>query len=182
MRVTAGIHRNRGLVVPKNGLRPTMDQVRQALFNILGSVRDAAFLDLYAGSGSVGIDALSRGAARCAFVDSDPLSCAAIKRNLALLAREGEVYTQTVVSWVRAWRGEPFDFVFLDPPYHDLAGQNALLTGEMAALTRKRLIYEYEARRGPPHIIGFVLDKQRTYGESALAFYSPENSIKTEID
>jgi 16S rRNA (guanine966-N2)-methyltransferase len=153
-----------------------MDQVRLALFNILGSVRAASFLDLYAGSGSVGIDALSRGAALCVFVDSDPLAGAAIRRNLALLALDGEVYTQAAVSWVRAWHGEPFDFVFLDPPYPALAGQCALLGGEMAGLVGKRLICEYETRQGPPQFTGLTLDKQRVYGESALALYTPERA------
>ena len=150
-----------------------MDQVRLALFNILGDIRGASFLDLYAGSGSVGIDALSRGAGLCVFVESDPSAAAVIKRNLSQLALEGEVYTQAVISWVRAWRGEPFDFVFLDPPYHALAGQAALLCGEAASLVGKRLICEYEARQGPPEFAGLVLDKQKAYGDSALAFYSP---------
>jgi len=157
-----------------------MDQVRQALYNILGSVRGASFLDLYAGSGSVGIEALSRGAAHCAFVEGDPKACAVIKRNLALLALEGEVYTRAVLPWARAWRGGRFDFVFLDPPYHDMAAQNALLAGELARLVGKRLIYEHEARQGAPALPGLVLDKERIYGEAALAFYTPEKLQKND--
>lgn len=124
MRVVAGDARGRRLVCPTGTqTRPTSDRVRESIFNILfsfGAVDDATVLDLYAGSGALGIEALSRGARHCTFVerDSDALEC--IEENLESLGYEGRstVVAADVSHWVSSGRG-PFDLVLVDPPYAD---------------------------------------------------------------
>jgi 16S rRNA (guanine966-N2)-methyltransferase len=169
MRITAGKYRNRRLIVPKSGLRPTMDQVRLALFNILGSVEGASFLDLCAGSGAVGIEALSRGALSCVFVESDPQSCRVIRQNLASLGLSALVVQDRAEHFIRSCG--KFDYAFLDPPYSGAMGQAGLLAA--GRFVEKKLICEMDARLDPPLIDGLCLESKRVYGETALVFYAP---------
>ena len=116
MRVVAGTARGRPLVAPAGkDTRPTTDRVREAMFNALhslGAIEDAAVLDRFAGSGALGIEALSRGAASCVFVDDDPSAIDAIRRNLEHTGVEGgEVLRRSTTPPGR------FDLVLLDPPY-----------------------------------------------------------------
>src|SRR5205807_2939069 len=120
VRVVAGAFKGRRLQAPAGGrTRPTSDRVREALFSILGDVSDARVLDLYAGSGALGIEALSRGAAGATFVDSDREAVVAIRANLALTGTDdrASVVRSPVGSFLAAGRHGPFDLVFLDPPY-----------------------------------------------------------------
>lgn len=121
MRVVAGEFGGRKLVAPE-GLttRPTTDKVRQAVFNSLSSmglVEDAVVVDLFAGSGAMGIEALSRGAARCTFVERDRHALAALRENLRALRLEDRstVVVSDVLAWVPAMRG--VDLALIDPPY-----------------------------------------------------------------
>jgi len=119
VRIIAGCWRGRKLsFAPVAGVRPTPDRVRETLFNWLGPViRDARCLDLYAGSGALGIEAASRGAASVVLVDSDPQVVARLREQLQLLdASQIEVVQSTVEGWLSA-PAEPFDIVFLDPPF-----------------------------------------------------------------
>lgn len=123
MRIIAGTHRGRRIAAPKGArTRPTGDRVREALFNIVGPVEDASVLDLYAGSGALGLEALSRGARRCVFVEKDPVACRAIKANLATLGLTGALVLQrdalAVVGDERS-AGRRYDLVLLDPPYDE---------------------------------------------------------------
>ena len=127
MRVIAGTYRSRVLKSLKgNALRPTSDRLRETLFNILGSAVDKSrFIDIFAGTGAVGIEALSRGATHAAFIESHAAAAALIRRNLESLG----ISSQALVLPLDAIRGleklaarqkpsdAPFDFVFLDPPY-----------------------------------------------------------------
>lgn len=121
MRVIAGTCRGRTLRAPDGtGTRPTGDRVREAIFDILGSLMsldDLAVLDLYAGSGALGIEALSRGAARAVFVDQAPAALAAVRANLEALGFQdsGRVVRGDALAFVA--RGEPFDLALCDPPY-----------------------------------------------------------------
>ncbi len=121
MRVVAGELGGRKLVAPEGvTTRPTTDRVREALFNSLtahGLVEDAVVVDLYAGSGALGIEALSRGAARCTFVERDRAALKALRDNIAALkiADRCTVVTSDVLAWVPAARG--FDIALVDPPY-----------------------------------------------------------------
>lgn len=120
LRIIAGCWRGRKLsFAPVAGVRPTPDRVRETLFNWLSPViRDARCLDLYAGSGALGIEAASRGAASVVMVDSHPQVVASLREQLQLLgASQVEVVQSTVEGWLSSARAEPYDIVFLDPPF-----------------------------------------------------------------
>src|SRR3954447_13779720 len=102
---------------PGRGTRPTADRVREALFSMLGDVTGLRVLDLYAGSGALGIEALSRGAAGATFVDRDPRAVAAIRSNLDGVGVQQEVRRQDALRFLAGAGAGPFDLVFLDPPY-----------------------------------------------------------------
>lgn len=180
MRIIGGTRRGRKLVDWEgSGIRPLRDFVRSALFNIIADfVADAAFLDLYCGSGSVGLEALSRGAKACTFVDRSHTACSIVRQNLDALdlLSTGEVIESGVVETIEHLkrRGRRFDLVFIDPPYrHGLVeatleelADGILLTPDpvvIAALGRKE---EVKGRFG---VLTRVDD--RTYGDNRLIFY-----------
>jgi len=119
MRVIAGTAGGLRLVVPKTGLRPTMDRVKAAIFSSLGErVVGARVLDLFAGTGALGIEALSRGAASVMLVESDRAAVAAIEQNFAQTGLTGRVRKQDVFDFLgHASTAEPYDLIFADPPY-----------------------------------------------------------------
>jgi 16S rRNA (guanine966-N2)-methyltransferase len=119
MRVIAGSAGGIQLDVPKNGVRPTMDRVKAAIFSSLGElVIGARALDLFAGTGALGIEALSRGAASVLFVEDNAAAISAIERNLARTKLEGRVRKQDVFAFLRSTQTpEPFRIIFADPPY-----------------------------------------------------------------
>jgi 16S rRNA (guanine966-N2)-methyltransferase len=122
IRVIAGSAKGRKLkLVPGQGTRPVMDRVKEALFNILGDrIEEATFLDLYAGTGSVGIEALSRGAERAVFVENARLAVKTIQENLALTGLDefGEVLRQDVLEYLQQEVPEPFEFIYIAPPQY----------------------------------------------------------------
>jgi 16S rRNA (guanine966-N2)-methyltransferase len=119
MRVIAGSAGGLRLAAPKRGVRPTMDRVKAAIFSSLGdTVIGARVLDLFAGSGALGIEALSRGAASVLFVEEDRQSIAAIKKNLAKVNLTGRIRQENVFDFLRRSAGmENFQIIFADPPY-----------------------------------------------------------------
>ena len=119
MRVIAGSAGGVRLAVPKRGVRPTMDRVKAAIFSSLGEVIiGARVLDLFAGSGALGIEALSRGAASVLFVEHDRQSADAIEKNLGKTKLKGRVRRQNVFDFLgQRWNAEKFQIVFADPPY-----------------------------------------------------------------
>src|SRR5512140_3045118 len=125
MRISGGESKGRKIKPPKHGgVRPTSDKVREALFSILGgTVDDACFLELFAGTGAVGIEALSRGAARAVFVDSSVKSTRLISENLESLGYRDRaaIVAKDVLQFLNKTAAElgPFDIVFVDPPYHE---------------------------------------------------------------
>ena len=125
MRVIAGRFGGRRLRVPSSGVRPTSDRVREALFAVLGDLAGARVLDLFAGSGALGIEALSRGASEAVFAERAAAAVAAVRANLEALGAEGSgrVVRGDAVAVVRrlARAGACFDLVFLDPPWTDPA-------------------------------------------------------------
>lgn len=135
MRVVAGKFRGAGLEAPKGiSTRPTSDRVRQALFNVLEhgapqvTFDGARVLDLFAGSGALGVEALSRGARFCLFVEESAAARAAIRRNVEALGLTGvtKIWRRDATKLGEAGRIEPFDLVFCDPPYGKGLGQRAL--------------------------------------------------------
>ena len=157
MRVVAGTYRGRTLVAPPGSeTRPTSDRVREALFSVLGaSVQGACVLDLFAGSGALGIEALSRGAERAVFVDSSHKAISAVRANLAALGIEADVRPIEARAALRAasTRGEAYDLVFLDPPYRRAAELGRELSEGLAAVLAPgaRVVTESD-RRAPLEI------------------------------
>jgi 16S rRNA (guanine966-N2)-methyltransferase len=121
VRIIGGTHRGRRIVAPKGEqTRPTGDRVREALFNLVGPVDGASVLDLFAGSGALGLEALSRGARRCVFAESDAAACRVIRQNLEALGLTGALVLQRdAVSVLREERtaGRRHELLLLDPPY-----------------------------------------------------------------
>ena len=129
MRVVGGLAGGIPLHVPKqagDGLRPTMDMVKNAIFNVLGeSVEGTRVLDLFAGIGGLGIEALSRGAASCVFVENDRRACEVIRKNLEKTKLRGEVVQNEALRWVERSGGEAtFDLILADPPYAKYPGDH----------------------------------------------------------
>ncbi len=144
VRIIAGQWRRRLLPVPDvEGLRPTPDRVRETLFNWLsGCIEGARCLDLYAGSGALGFEAASRGAAEVVLVEKDPRAVASMRRQAAALgAGQIEVVHADVRTWLQG-RARPFDVVFLDPPYGgDDLGEVCLLLAQPGWLAPGALVY-----------------------------------------
>jgi 16S rRNA (guanine966-N2)-methyltransferase len=182
MRVIAGEAKGRRLTGIRAGrLRPTTDRVREALFSALGEqVVGATVLDLYAGSGALGIEALSRGAASAVFVDADPTAVAAIRSNLALtkLGERATVVRTRAEAFVSTWVGERFDVVVMDPPYAQGAPVDVLSKLSAGTLLSREAVVILESR-GPLEgeaLGGFRITSQRRYGDSTLLFLRPEGS------
>lgn len=178
MRIVSGLWKGRTLKSPTwEGLRPTSDRLRETLFNILGpSVRGARVLDGYAGTGAIGIEALSRGAARVTFVEHDARAVKLIAANLAALGAGDEVKPVIIraglAEALTQLGGEVFDLIIMDPPYaHDAAA--AALDGAAAlAGPQTRVVIEHAARHPPPDArAGLRRTRTVTAGDSALSFY-----------
>jgi 16S rRNA (guanine966-N2)-methyltransferase len=137
LRVISGSMGGRRLIAPRTDLRPTTDRVKEALFNVLGRVVvDARVLDLFAGTGALGIEALSRGALHATFVDDDRLAVAAVRGNLEELGLTGQSAverTAALTFLARAAPHAPFDLVFCDPPYDLPAVDVAAVVAALAA-------------------------------------------------
>jgi 16S rRNA (guanine(966)-N(2))-methyltransferase RsmD len=131
IRVIAGTAKGRKLkLVPGDSTRPVMDRVKESLFNILGvAVRDSSFLDLFAGTGSVGIEALSRGAKRALFVDNDRMAIKTIHENLELtrLAKNAQVLQSDAFAYLQRVHPEAFEFIYIAPPQYKDLWKKALL-------------------------------------------------------
>jgi len=176
MRVIAGAHGGRILAAPRGrATRPTSDRVREAVFSILGDVSGAEVLDLYAGSGALAIEALSRGAASATLVDSAPAAIAAIRGNLAALGVPARVQRVDARAFLRqASRGAPqYDLVFLDPPYRhpsELAVQ--LSAGLPPVLAPGARVVAESDRRSPLRLELPLLDERR-YGDTLILIHGP---------
>ena len=174
MRIIAGTNKGRTLKTPKwDGLRPTSDKLRETLFNILAPRIDGArVLDGCAGTGAVGIEALSRGAADVLFVDADRRAVALTSANLAACGiREGFAVRQGDIRTVLAGMPDArFSLIFLDPPY-DAPGVDATLTSAAARLEPDGLIVLERATRRPPAVpASLVVAREVVSGDSTLTF------------
>ncbi|WP_437305781.1 16S rRNA (guanine(966)-N(2))-methyltransferase RsmD [Sorangium sp. So ce388] len=180
MRVIAGRLGGRRLAAPRGeGTRPTADRVREALFSSLGDVTGALVCDLYAGTGALGIEALSRGARRAVFVESGRPALATLRENLAALGVDeaARVVPLPVERALELLRDEgPFDLALLDPPYAALAkaaAAAARLAGPLGLLAPAgRLVLEHARRDPSPEIAGLTCAAVRTYGDTAVSFYT----------
>jgi 16S rRNA (guanine966-N2)-methyltransferase len=188
MRVIAGSHRGRRLSGPQGTvLRPTSDKVREALFSILGTqVSGSRFLDLYAGTGAVGIEALSRGASAVTFVESDPKAVQLLQKNLRtcqLLDRAQICEGQAAAFLARKdWWGGPYDVLFADPPYSALDELDILIHAWRPGLLSERavVIIEQDSRTElPASIDQAALVRRYVYGDTALCLYGISTSKST---
>lgn len=180
MRVTGGIGRGRRLSAPSGErLRPTSDKVKQALFNIIGEkVSGAAFLDLYAGAGGIGIEALSRGASHVVFVDTSGESIELVRQNLQKtgFARNAEVIQADAVSFLER-RSGPYDIIFLDPPYAEELLPLLKRISDAAMLKPDGLVIaeHFKKQKSPEKAGGLQLFRASKYGDTVLAFYQFQN-------
>jgi 16S rRNA (guanine966-N2)-methyltransferase len=171
MRVVAGEFKGRRLRMPRGApTRPTADRVREALFSMLGDVEGARVLDLYAGSGALGIEALSRGAAAAVFVERDPRAAAAIQANLDAVGAEGEVSRVDALAFLKRPMG-PFDIVFCDPPYDSGPRIAGPLAERLPALLSENARIVTESDKRNPLELPFPLIRERTYGDTRIAIH-----------
>ncbi len=175
MRVVAGLYRGRRLIAPPgSATRPTSDRVRESLFSILGdSVQNARVLDLYAGSGALGIEALSRGAASAVFVDHSQKAVAAIRANLEALGIEADVRRMEARAALRPppEAAAAYDLIFLDPPYRHAAELGRLLSEALPAVLAPggRVISESDRRE--PLQLALPLVDERRYGDTIIRIH-----------
>jgi 16S rRNA (guanine966-N2)-methyltransferase len=177
VRVIAGRWGGRRLQAPPGrSTRPTSDRVREALFSVLGARVDGArVLDLYAGSGALGLEALSRGARDATFVDSAPAALRAVRANLEALGGAAEVVRSDARRFLvgASANARQYDLIFLDPPYR-LAGQLGRELSEALppVLARDALVISESDRRTPLHI-ELPLHDERRYGDTLIRFHGP---------
>lgn len=180
MRVIAGRFGGRRLMAPRgSGTRPTADRVREALFSMLGPVEGVNVLDLFAGTGALGIEALSRGAAAVVFVERDRDALAALNDNLAALGLQEEGGAQVQVRSRDALAAladalacrETYDLVFLDPPYAQAQALGPRLAQDLPRLLSPGGTVVVEADRRVPLAIGLPVRRQRRYGDTSITIH-----------
>lgn len=184
MKVSGGIAKGRKLKVPKACLRPTSEKVKEALFNILREkVKGSVFVDLYSGTGGIGLDALSRGAKRVVFVETNPSSVKILKDNISSLGFDdrAEVLSSDAGEFLHKtiMKGERFDILFLDPPYH---------TGEMErifkVLSKGDILREggilvaehFKKKKLPEEAGNLKLLKSYFYGDTVLTLFKKDET------
>ncbi|WP_214468097.1 16S rRNA (guanine(966)-N(2))-methyltransferase RsmD [Microbacterium flavescens] len=183
-RIIAGRAGSLTLEVPDAGTRPTSDRVRESLFGALESadaLRGAAVLDLYAGSGALALEAISRGAASADLVEKSPRAATVVQRNVARVAKSVgrdaamNVHRSSAIAYLQTARG-PFDLVFIDPPYdlaeHELTHALELL---VPLLSPHAVVVVERAKRSPEPTLpaGLIADRMKRYGDTALWWSRP---------
>lgn len=179
MRVIAGKARRLQLKTPDGmDTRPTTDRIKETLFNMIShALADASFLDLFAGSGAIGIEALSRGAGRAVFVEKNPKAAACIRDNLtrAKLSAQGEIVTADVFRALRSLEGRGrFDYIFMDPPYDHMLEKQVLeyLAGSDLLAEDGLIIVEASLTTDFSYLeeLGYSLIKRKEYKTNAHIF------------
>jgi 16S rRNA (guanine966-N2)-methyltransferase len=181
-RVIAGSAKGIRLRAPGPGTRPLSDRVKQTLFAIIEpDLHGAKFLDLFAGSGAAGIEALSRGAAEATFVEQDASAAAVIAANLRATNLQGTVVRADAERWLSRPSIGQFDVVVVDPPYADTSAMARILErlgAKDAPLAEgARVVAKHFWRDRPPERIGMLTaERDRRFGETALTFYRRQES------
>jgi 16S rRNA (guanine966-N2)-methyltransferase len=174
VRVIAGAFRGRPLKAPPGrGTRPTADRVREALFSILGDVEGLRVLDLYAGSGALGIEALSRGAAGAVFVDSSRRAAEIVRANLAAVGEPpAEVRVEDALRYLeRAGGRVGYDLVFVDPPYSSATRLGERLSPLLPGVLTDTALTVTESDKRSPLELALPLVDERTYGDTRIAIH-----------
>jgi 16S rRNA (guanine966-N2)-methyltransferase len=181
LRILTGFHKGRKLLMPK-GIRPTQDKVRKALFDILGDVADSSFLDLFAGSGAVGLEAWSRGARDVVLVESKLACCSIIQKNIDMLsAAPCRCYCNDALAALIQFHQQKkaFNVVFLDPPYYEEWGKKALQTLEAYDIVPADglVILQHSKKDKLPGLSGsLIVCKQACYGDTILTIYRKQST------
>ena len=171
MRIVAGAYRGRRIEAPRGrATRPTSDRVREALFSILGPIDGLRVLDLFAGSGALGIEALSRGAAEAVFVDTDSRAVAVVRRNLAAIGVDAAVHRRDAFAWL-AGRSDTFDLVFADPPYSSASRTAGRLSELLPPLLTDTSLTVTESDKRDPLLLAMPLIDERVYGDTRIAIH-----------
>ncbi|WP_269636732.1 16S rRNA (guanine(966)-N(2))-methyltransferase RsmD [Paenibacillus forsythiae] len=190
VRVVSGTAKGRPLKsVPGTGTRPTTDKVKEAIFSMIGPYFDGgSALDLFAGSGGLGIEALSRGVDSAVFIDMEPKAIDTVRENLkaARLEAKAEVYRNDANKALAALerRGRSFDLVFLDPPYRHKFGDELMSAMAAKGLLRQEAVIVLEHESGyeyPEHISGFRRLRYALYGETAVSIYCYGSGSETDM-
>lgn len=188
LRVIAGTAKGRRLkMVPGDTTRPVMDRVKEACFSIIGrQIQNATFLDLYAGTGSVGIEALSRGAAKAVFVEMDKKAVQTIQTNLQLtnLGERAIIRRTDVLSFLKKPFGAPFDFIYIAPPQYENQWLTTLKTldehpGWLAA-DATVIVQIDPAEQQPVELQHLAAYDERRYGKTLLWFFGPPEALDDE--
>jgi 16S rRNA (guanine966-N2)-methyltransferase len=168
VRVVAGRFKGRTLHAPRgSAVRPTSDKVRGAIFNVLGDIEGLRVLDLFAGTGALGIEALSRGAADATFVDTDSASA---RRNLTAIAIAAGVHERDALRFL-ANEDARYDLVFVDPPYSSAPALGERLTELLPAVLSKNARIVTESDKHAPLDLGFSLEFERDYGDTRIRIH-----------
>ena len=183
MRVTGGIYRGRTILCPPGEIRPSMDRMRQSLFSILGNLDGASFLDLFSGSGILGVEAASRGAAPVLLVEKDPKKKSSILKNISFVQTGIDLVIAPVERFLRTNR-RAWDIIFLDPPFAregkeailDQAGAAPHLAPDGLVILHLHSAEKLSVDERP----GLELADRRTYGQSLLLFFRPRSAIPAE--
>lgn len=176
MRITGGSYRGRTITCPKGVIRPAMDRMRESLFSILGNIADESFLDLFSGSGCVGIEAASRGAQPVVLVEKDFKKKTVIQKNMSIAEEDISLRMMSAEKYMSICK-KTFDLVYMDPPFPmgdkikliEKASSTGILEPE------GRLIIHYPSEEKWPDKIGdFTVYDRRAYGRSILLFFKYE--------
>lgn len=170
MRIIAGLFKGRTLISPKSAARPSSELLRGALFNIIQEIEGLTLLDLFAGSGAIGFEALSRGAAQVTFVDNDPLSLKTLRQNAALLGVESKIAIIKGEAAKVLPRLPSFDLIFLDPPY--ALDTKEFIEASIPHIKPGGALFVENAFRVPLKENSLLLVSTRRFGDSRLSHYT----------
>jgi 16S rRNA (guanine(966)-N(2))-methyltransferase RsmD len=189
MKIIGGEYKGRVIDMP-DGIRPTSDKVREALFEILkNKIRGACFLDLYCGSGAIGIEALSRGAEKAVFIDNNKACIFVLKKNLDKIGISRslyDIYSKDCIYILSrgGFQTRPYDIVFLDPPYHTGLAKNTLIgLSDCDILSPNAVVIaEVFKKEGLPEKLGaFKKTRSSKYGDTLLEFYEKHSYISRQF-
>jgi 16S rRNA (guanine966-N2)-methyltransferase len=181
VRIVAGAKRGRHIKVPRGDVRPTSEMVREAVFNVLGPVNSLTVLDLFAGSGALGLEALSRGAADCVFVEADPAVAAVLSENVRLLDYD-EVGRVVVADYRKALESlakseKRFDLLFVDPPYRILSEVELGLAPLVRSLLAVDGLAVIESDKTSQVTLGLAPVFARIYGDTKITMVAVRRSL-----
>lgn len=183
LRLIAGKYGGRIIAAPDTKrTHPMSERIRGSLFNILGDqLEGARVLDAFAGTGSLGLEALSRGAHDAVFIEKDRVAQRVLQENIDALGvgDQSRLIRSSVSAWSQTSEGELFDFIFVDPPYHDMQySQVFLLKNHLKP--NGLMLLSHQGRELAPTVNGVVVVDKRSYGDAALAFYRLDTDVSAE--